>query len=45
MDNIQRMSVKITKELHKKLKEEANARALTLNGLVINILEEYYKSK
>jgi predicted HicB family RNase H-like nuclease len=45
MDKTVKMSVKVSNELHKKIKEDANSRALTLNATVIFILEEHYKGK
>jgi len=45
MKNTIKMSINLRKELHKKTKDEAEERGLTLNALVITILEERYKGK
>lgn len=44
MENTIRMSLKVTKEIHAELKNEAASRGLTLQALLVFILEERYKS-
>lgn len=45
MENMQKMSVNVRKELHKQLKDESKARGLSLNAVVVLALEEYVKRK
>lgn len=45
MENMQKMSVNVPKELHKQLKDESKVRGLSLNAVVVIALEEYVKSK
>ena len=39
---LQRMSIKVSEEMHEWLKVEAEKRGLTMNALVIFALENYY---
>lgn len=45
MENMQKMSVNVRKEIHKALKEESKQRGLSLNTVVSLALEEYVKNK
>lgn len=45
MENTTKMSVNVRKELHKKLKDEAKDRGLSLNAVVVTVLEQYVKDK
>lgn len=45
MENMQQMSIKIRKDIHKNLKDEAKERGLSLNAIVVLALEEYVKNK
>lgn len=45
MKDTVKMSVNVSKDLHKQLKDEAKGRALSLNAVVIMVLEEYVKGK
>ena len=40
---LQRMSIKVSEEMHEWLKVEAEKRGLTMNAIVIFALENYYR--
>jgi len=40
---LQRMSIKVSEEMHQWLQEESSRRGLTMNSIIILALENYHK--